>query len=264
MSYGTIEYNGFIYKIKDDISSQAVKMLIGDVCCRPYQMIRGEYEQVRYRIKNGVLTLVSAVLYIDKRDFQKVLDTSAVPPRCETVSSLGVFDGKIEKRELYKLIFDRLCLPVVYSGRVETRQVFVDEVYEESGMQHSAISSFIFSEGMLSEAESNIFFSSEKNIDKYTWREDILSAEEAPEKLYYVSPKGSVAQNELLFSAIINYLLRGGLPDSIIDRIMSYREPLLQMEVMLLADPKKRIFERKSYDLVLLCRERNDLELLKK
>lgn len=103
------------------------------------------------------------------------------------------------------------------------------------------------------------------NLHRY---EEYIKAEEKHNqqnpccKLFFLSERGNVLQNDFLIAAVISYKKSGFLPRATIEKLKAYEEPVFRVEAMEEIKPSSCIFRKKVYDLVLAATERNDMELL--
>ncbi len=268
MSYGTICYNGFIYRMENNVGIDAVKALVGDALCTSSHFIRGEYENLRYRIENKKLILNSAILYINGYDLNKVLENGSLKPEYEKTTGVFLKDGSVQISELYKLTFSNINLDISFSGELCAKQLFVDEQYEENGRENSEPSYFLFKNGILNVEKSHITSITKTKIEEYAWRDElngkIQKNTDKSRRIYYLSPTGSIAQNDFLISAVINYLSCGFLKNELIDKLLSYKTIILRVDFMEEVDPLRGVFEKKSCDLVTSSVKRLDLPLFER
>lgn len=268
MSYGTISYNGFVYRIRNNIGENAVKTLVGDAVCYPVKLPYGEYENLRYKIENERLVLASAILCIDIKDFDKVIKNSSFKPQYEKITSVCEKDGDVQLCERYMLKFFDISIDVNFSGKVSANQLYVDEQDEESGSELLTPSLFSFKKGSLISKDSMISSSTKTKIEKYIWRDELAGKPQnkfdTSKRIYYISPTGSIAQNDYLISAVINYLSKGFLEEKIIVKLLSFKQIILRVDFMEETDCERGIFEKRSCDLITAAAKRFDLQLLER
>lgn len=270
---GTLEYNGFVYRIFEDINDIAVQQVIGDVDCASILCGGGTARSVRYIIEEGKLYAAEINLLIRDRDRNELLLRSAQKPVCTKRQGYVSENERLVPQELCELTYEGLHEFVDYSGSLLTRQVYVDEREARyGGATHPEESVFVFASGRLTDA-SRVHGDPEPLIAKYTWNDTLeraaasgALAEEGrtSRALYFVDPTGSVAQNNGLISICVNYCATNRCEASWIEEIVSYREPVLRVEYKGETEPGSGRFSDGSCDLVTAVIERQDVGLLRR
>ena len=104
----------------------------------------------------------------------------------------------------------------------------------------------------------------EENLRRY--RESLAHETEPPmsHKVFYIDPKGSLLQHDLLLALAVNYVFRNVTEDVLVNSLLREEPVLWEMEYMVETEPGSGEFQRGRCDLLERILERKDRSLLRR
>ena len=115
------------------------------------------------------------------------------------------------------------------------------------------------------------------HISQCTWNEENLEryrcslntdARQSPPyaccKFFYIDPKGTLMQNELLVSVVINYIGGNVRESTLLNALLSHGSPIFRTNCMQETAPESGKFIPVSFDLIQEIIKKEDAPLLKK
>ena len=104
----------------------------------------------------------------------------------------------------------------------------------------------------------------EENLARY--RASLQEQEEVPmtHMLFYIDPKSSLQQHNMLLSLCINYRLNNVTEDVLVNCLLAEQPLLLKMDFMSETEPGSGEFHRGTCDLLKHLVERKDVSVLRR
>lgn len=84
-------------------------------------------------------------------------------------------------------------------------------------------------------------------------------------QIFYLADQGDIGQNTRIINAVVYLKQRHFIPQTELDRILTYKPPLLRLEIMEETEPGSAVFRKKIFDLVHIaieCGSKSVLERL--
>ena len=110
----------------------------------------------------------------------------------------------------------------------------------------------------------------EENLEKYriSLRDNAqlqdASSRHASRKLFFISPKGTLLQNDLLVELVVNYINQNVKESTLLELLLSHGTPVFRANCMSETAPRSGEFVPRSFDLIEQIVKRKDALLLKK
>ena len=104
----------------------------------------------------------------------------------------------------------------------------------------------------------------EENLRRY--RESLKEQKETPMShyLFYIDPKGSLMQHQMLLALSVNYAFRNVQEDVLVKELLREEPVLWKMEFMSETEPGSGEFRRGTCDLLEKILQRKDVSLLRR
>lgn len=263
--FPTIKYEGFLYRIFADVNDPAIRRIVGDLECISVLSPEEPGHCAAYSVEDGQLYITGLSLPIDPEDLGKLAGTPHAY-ECEKKTGIRNTGSGYSVCEFLELTFRDLREPTSFTGSIPTKQIYIDEQERSLPPTHEKESTFCFRGGQLDVCASDITKDETTFISRFTWQDDRRPRPDPSQKscrLFYVNPRGTLAQNNYLIDMLIAYRKSGRLPPKALDAVLSYRTPILRTVCQAETAPGSGIFTRQTADLVDIAIQSQDAALLK-
>ena len=264
--FGEIQYEGFLYKISEELPKDVVELITGHVGCEVKKIFWKASILAKLVIEENRLFIVGATIALDEKSF-RLLDLGSQQIskyQREDRWDIDEASGKIMKIQYYEVVYENLHVPYNYTGKVCAYQVYVDEINSNVKSTHKQKNFFVIKNGELCLAESSIVKNPTTKLSEFTWHENRIMEQSNSDyrRNYFVNPKGTVWQNEWLIQMVVSYLKKGQIEKENLDKIFDNEMPVLRVECMVETAPKSNQFKYCVYDLVETAKMKADNDLL--
>ena len=104
----------------------------------------------------------------------------------------------------------------------------------------------------------------QENLERY--RQSLKHQEKPPmsRKIFYVEPRGTLAQQDMLLALAVNYQFGNVREDDLVKILLSFETPLTRMDFMSETEPGSGAFQPVTCDLLEKIIRRQDVGLLRR
>lgn len=273
LEYGTIEYDGYMYKLFTDINTLAIKQICGEVECLQIDLFCRHGHIAKYHIEDGSLFLDELMICTDESNIPKLkkgieCERTIKKRRGAHYEAFGAL------QEYVCITYRNVDLLLHIDESLIAKQVYFDEHYNITKYNHNSESIFVFNNGVLDVEKSSVQKSIERRIDVYAWREEFSikpDKDDAEIKLerersYLFEPTGSIEQYSYVVSVIVNYLTHRRLERKLIAGLFDFPRPIFCIKVMRETKPNSYEYylDTNTYDLIKSAVRFGDGNLLKR
>ena len=271
--FSTIIFDGFMYRLLDEIPQKLLFPIIGKVELYELPPMHTYPYRVSLQICDNCLKITELTCHVVEYDALQLVKQFGQNAFLEYKKGFRGIRESVEVFECCAVTIKDINETIPYTGHICARQVYVDEVDDGVFKTHDKKSRFCFIEGRLQADTSAIAKDRVTFISKVTWHKELendiahpdFSVSKdllTPKTMYYVNPTGNVRQNNMVISIVTWYRNSGRIDHKVLDAMLQSKHPVLRSEIKSKSDANKYI--SRKYDLVEEAVEGLELNALRK